>query len=909
MDFSGLADSGARFVDNSPRCGCGSVARIRNGLCLSCLLQSGIGAEEDGPDAFDSVLAQTDVPDRDWQLGNYQILEEIGRGGMGVIYRARHRPSARVVALKRVLSYHSDSTDTLNRFQREARAAATLDHPNILPIYDVGATEDGLPFFTMKFAAGGSLADSRPPSNDIVRWAVRLVAKVARAVHYAHGAGILHRDLKPGNILLDGRGDPLVSDFGLAKWLDTNNDLTRTLTVFGTPGYIAPEQANKPNSQLTPAVDVYSLGAILFELLAGRPPFLGEHAIAVIRQADEAPAPTLRSVLPTVSRDLETICAKCMERDPTMRYESAAALAEDLQRWLERRTILARPVSAPVRLWRWSRRNPGLAVAGMICALLLTAIVMRQIQTARLQTAIRANAAADHSIALLPFLNLGAVESDGSVTDKTARLLEAELAKYGPARVALIDSAHRYWTGAATQDEVREATRDTGTRFALAGTFRRVNEKVRVSIHLLRNNGTEVLRNWLIETNASELEPGLLAARDLAGSIYALIDRPDAVSAVNVDPVMNNDEARRFFDTGRSLVERKTLADTDRAIACFQHAIMAEPRSVLARSVLAMACMTRDSLSSSAPLVDLAQRTSREAESLAPADADANRALSFIDQIDGRYAESLEYAFRAIEYGDRSDRMFGQIAYSWKMLGRPDKALLWYRKAKTNANLADDYDASLGDCFTDLGQNEQAEAAYRSAMEFRPEAPEGWMGVCRLKLLSGNFLEARSFCQSEAAAYSDSPSAQQMRALVAFFSRDYREAEELYAQLLRKDPDGGGKAGFYGAVDYRSALACIEARTGRPIRRELLEKSMASAKAELKQAPRNPQALYQLAAVEALQGKKEAALQTLRVAIACGWIDYKSMRLDPRFDAISATPEFANLVSNLTISVAALAGH
>ena len=162
---------------------------------------------------------------------------------MGVIYRARQRHSRRIVALKRILAHHADSRDTLVRFRREAEAAASLDHPNILPIYEVSEGEDGLPFFSMKFAAGGSLLENQAALRSDTRTAVALMAKVSRAVEYAHSRGILHRDLKPGNILLDGRGEPLVSDFGLAKWLDANKDLTKSLTTFGTPGYIAPEQA------------------------------------------------------------------------------------------------------------------------------------------------------------------------------------------------------------------------------------------------------------------------------------------------------------------------------------------------------------------------------------------------------------------------------------------------------------------------------------------------------------------------------------------------------------------------------------------------------------------------------------------------------------------------------------------
>src|SRR6266404_286871 len=308
MQIFGLTDFPSSWIDASNQCRCGSVARVKSGLCVSCLLQDALEGDYLDDTGFELELAEINVPDRDWRLGNYQILEEIARGGMGVVYRARHLPSRRIVALKRVLTYHSDSQHTLARFQREAEAAASLDHPNILPIYDVGITDDGLPYFSMKFAAAGSLLNARDLFRIDTRRSAELIVKVARAINYAHGEGLIHRDLKPGNILLDARGEPMVADFGLAKWLDSGADLTCTLTVFGTPGYIAPEQAQGSQFTLTPAVDVYSLGAIFFELLSGRPPFLGEHAIGVIRQATESPAPKLRSVAPAVSRDLETIC-------------------------------------------------------------------------------------------------------------------------------------------------------------------------------------------------------------------------------------------------------------------------------------------------------------------------------------------------------------------------------------------------------------------------------------------------------------------------------------------------------------------------------------------------------------------------------------------------------------------------
>src|ERR1700680_357984 len=285
--------SGRAEKESAPCPQCGSTSRVGRGLCLNCLLQTGLGAESGNNETLDGLLAEIDVTDADLRLRQYQILEELGRGGMGVIYRARQRHSRRIVAVKRVLGYYADSRETLARFRREAQAVASLDHPNILPIYEVSESEDGVPFFSMKFASGGSLQEVGRALKNEPRQCVVLMAKVTRAVQYAHGKSLLHRDLKPGNILIDARGEPLVSDFGLAKWLNTTNDLTHSLTIFGTPGYIAPEQATGPPEQLTSAADIYSLGAILFDLLAGRPPFLGSHALSVIRQTAEKPAPKL----------------------------------------------------------------------------------------------------------------------------------------------------------------------------------------------------------------------------------------------------------------------------------------------------------------------------------------------------------------------------------------------------------------------------------------------------------------------------------------------------------------------------------------------------------------------------------------------------------------------------------------
>jgi serine/threonine protein kinase len=349
---------------------CGATMQLDTGVCVSCLLCEGLeGGDELSQAVYETVLDEVDAPHKPWFLGNYEILEQIGCGGMGVIYRARQRHSRRIVAVKRVLSYRADSHGALQRFRREAQAVASLDHPNILPIYEVSESEDGLPFFSMKFAEKGSLQENAASLRDEPRKCVQLMAKVAHAVEYAHNRGVLHRDLKPGNILLNDRREPLVSDFGLAKLLDGNTDLTRSLTTFGTAGFIAPEQAGDGAVNFTPVADVYSLGAVLFNVLAGRPPFLGSNPVSVIRQASETQAPKLRSLAPSLDRDLETVCARCLERDPKARYQSAGDLAADLERWLGGHPIVARPVSPPARIWRWSQRNPkllGAAAAGVL---------------------------------------------------------------------------------------------------------------------------------------------------------------------------------------------------------------------------------------------------------------------------------------------------------------------------------------------------------------------------------------------------------------------------------------------------------------------------------------------------------------------------------------------------------------
>ena len=304
------------------------------------------------------------------RVGDYEIIGELGRGGMGVVYRARQITLNRVVALKMLTGHYGP--DELTRFLAEAETAAGLHHTNIIQIYEVGEF-DGAPFYSMEYVESGSLADRlrNGPMDD--REAAQLLISVARALHFAHRNEIVHRDMKPANVLLDPEGVPKVADFGIAKRLTANAALTLSGAVIGTPTYMAPEQAKGTSRDVGARADVYSLGAILYEMLAGRPPFLpdeSETALSVRVITEDPVSPAFYR--PGIPRDLETICMKCLEKEPRDRYESAASFAEDLRRYLDDESIVARPPTTVVRTVKWIRRNPWRFVAATALILAVT---------------------------------------------------------------------------------------------------------------------------------------------------------------------------------------------------------------------------------------------------------------------------------------------------------------------------------------------------------------------------------------------------------------------------------------------------------------------------------------------------------------------------------------------------------
>jgi serine/threonine-protein kinase len=330
---------------------------------------SGMAVTIVSPAAPTETAAEDAVPPAT-DFGKYELLEEIGRGGMGVVFRARQRDLDRIVALKMILSSRLAAVDDVRRFYREARAAGSLRHPHIVGIHEVGEI-NGQHYFAMDFIAGSNLAASTRHGPVDPERAARCLAGVAHAVQFLHDHGIVHRDLKPSNILLDAAGAPYVTDFGLAKVFDDNDDRTQTGVILGTPGYMSPEQAAGRVADISSRSDIYSLGAILYELLTGRPPFREENQLNTILQVLEGEPTLPRQLNGRVPSELERICLKCLDKAPERRYASATALANDLDRYLRGEPVEARPAGLVSRVRRWIRREPGLAARLAIMAVVM----------------------------------------------------------------------------------------------------------------------------------------------------------------------------------------------------------------------------------------------------------------------------------------------------------------------------------------------------------------------------------------------------------------------------------------------------------------------------------------------------------------------------------------------------------
>lgn len=376
--------SAARRCDE---CGAPLCPGAKGGLCLRCALGNALTPPDSEPliplagaNSENQPITGGDLLVR--TFGDYELLEELGRGGMGVVYKARQKSLGRTVAVKMILAGQYANKEFVTRFRAEAAAAAVLQHPNIIAIHEVGV-QDGQHYFSMDYVPGRTLGEIVRQGPLPARKAASYLKTVAEAICYAHEQGILHRDLKPANVLIDGLDQPHITDFGLAKRLTPDSSgapahysLTLSGQVVGSPNYMAPEQATGRHHRITRRTDVYSLGAMLYHLLTGRPPFVGETIAETLRQVETVDPVLPRLLNPGVPRDLETICLKCLEKDPVRRYPTTQTLADELGRFLDRKPILSRPIGPVGKAWRWCRRKPVIATLSATTVLLLLVVAI-----------------------------------------------------------------------------------------------------------------------------------------------------------------------------------------------------------------------------------------------------------------------------------------------------------------------------------------------------------------------------------------------------------------------------------------------------------------------------------------------------------------------------------------------------
>lgn len=673
-------------------CGSSLDVEVPSGFCPACLLTIALG---------DAAIEQTAAAGS--RIEDYERLQEVARGGMGIVYRARQRTPSRVVALKMILPTHLGSPGAVQRFRAEAEAAASLDHEAILPIYAVGE-HDGAPFYSMKFAEGGTLAERQAHYRDKPRECAALIARVARAVAHAHEHGILHRDLKPGNVLFDSAGKPYVSDFGLAKWLERECDLTQTLAILGTPFYMAPEQATDSRA-VTPAADTYSLGAILYHLLTGHPPFDGDNPMEVLHNAARHALPRPRSTNRYIPADLETICLKCLEKEPNDRYSSASALADDLDRFCDGRAIQARHAGLTRRAWRWTGRNP--MVAGLAAAsAALLAVLLFSLPSRHERIRVDAN----KSVAVLPFEDVSQDQASVYFVSGIQDDLLVNLSKVSELRVVSRNSVLPYKN---PQRDLRAIGKALDVRTVVEGKVRREGERVRITVQLIDAASGQQL--WA-ENYDREMIDVFDIQSDLALQIASALKAkltPRESTGLRRLPTQNGDAYLLYMQANALFqVLEKKRTELERAAQLYQQAIDLDPTFALACAQLSQLETFYFSMFDPAvPRLERARALAEKAVHLQPDLPEAHLAL-------GRYYGHGEGSRPGIDY---------------------ERGMAEYEIAERDLPHNAEIHIAIGKLLRHLGKWEQSNSRFERAAALEPNNMEAW------QRLYGNHLRTRNY--------------------------------------------------------------------------------------------------------------------------------------------------------------------
>jgi serine/threonine protein kinase/tetratricopeptide (TPR) repeat protein len=927
-----------------PKCGAKIFAETR--FCGACLLETGLDLAE--PDGADQPAASVDgFPSRSqtaramMEFGDYELLEEIGRGSQGVVYRARQKSLNRTVAIKVIGLGHWATEAHLKRFRREAEAAASLNHPDIVPIYEVGE-RDGSCFFSMGLVEGGQLDEIAQREAMPFRRAVELMAKLARTIHYAHEHGILHRDIKPGNILLDDKGEPHLTDFGLARLVETESTVTRTMEVLGTPSYMAPEQAAGNNARVSRATDVYGLGAVFYQLLTGYPPFAGGTTYETIRLLLETEPRQPRLWNPRIDRDLSTVCLKCLEKDPHGRYSSALALAEDLERWLRHEPIRARRTGILTKGRKWLRRNPtsGLLVASLVALAVAAGWIVWKSEFIWPPVTT--------GIAVLPFENLSDEKENAFFADGVQDDILIKLAKIADLKVISRTSVMQY-RGKQNLQQISDALR---VSHVLEGTVRRSGGKVHVNAQLVdTRTDTDVWAEeydrdlndvFAIEAEVAQSIANRLRARVSAREKAAIEERPTR-DLVAYDLYVRATPLIERAGSGDLTYWTSAEKDVHQAMDLLNQAIARDPGFLFAYCWLARAHDTLYfmSIDPSSGQLDLANSAIHSALRLRPDSGEAHLALAlhlywgYFDYDHARAElaiarHSLPNNPRAFDLSGLIDRRQGRWPEAVRNFERateldPRNVLLLTHLASTDFFLRDYQQASdVMDRILVLNPNDLSTKKDRAGLAISRRA---------------DVRPLRAFLEQVVAddpAQAENDALKGARFYLALFERDFDAAGRVAETLPEKNSFNGdsehGRPFYLGLVarmkgdaagattaftaaraqeeaeararpDFGpilSGLALVDAALGR--KEEALREGRRAVELTTRAQDllTGPGVVADLALIYAWTGERDMAIKQLEIAAKLpNGPDYGDLVLDPAWDSLRADPRFQKIVVSL----------
>ena len=898
-----------------------------------CLFRTGLGSRDEEND-------RGQEPGRiQMEFGDYELLEEIGRGGQGVVYRARQKSLNRTVALKLIGLGKWSSTPHLKRFRHEAEAAASLEHPQIVPIYEIGE-RDGSCYFSMKFVEGGRLDEVAQTEPMSARRAAELLVKIARTVQFAHEHGILHRDIKPGNILLDKNGEPHLTDFGLARLIEQESTITNSFDVLGTPSYMAPEQAAGHTKELTAAADVYSLGAVFYQMLTGEPPFAGGTTYETIRLVLETEPRNPRTRSPKLDIDVATICLKCLEKNPANRYPTAKALAEDLERWLRHEPIQARRTGIFSRAGKWVRRNPAVTtLAAVIVALaLVVGTLWWRTLSARLPQS---------GIAVLPFENLSDEKEHAFFADGVQDDILIKLAKIADLKVISRTSVMQY----RGKQDVRQIANALRVSHVLEGTVRRSGGKVHVNAQLVDTRtdagvwaeeyDRDLNEVFAIETEVAQSIANRLRAKVSARERLAMQERPTQ-DLVAYDFYVH---AAALIDEASYAPEQERWKDYFQAVELLDRAIARDPAFLLAYCRLAEA---HDELyfqngDHTPSRLELANAAINSAFRLKPDSADAHLALArhlyhgyfdydhardelaiaartlpndarifewsgYIDRRQNRWHEAVRNFERAMELDPRNVKIFTGAAVTYSVMRD-------YGQARETS-----------DRLITLEPNNIHARVLRARIDFDERADTRPLHAVIEKILrddpasAGNLVGWRFYLalyehdfasadRALAPLIENKHTTFRVRTDEMYFSRAY--AEGLLARI--KGDAAAARAAFTAARAQEEAvrarpddgqtfclLGLIDAGLGRK------EEALREGRRALELIPvakdtnAGPQVLYFFAVICAWTGERDLAIEQLETLAKMPLgVSYGELRLDPHWDPLRGDPRFDKIVASL----------